>query len=288
MRRTGLSSFVVALVSVLGTVAWSTAPASGSTTGAYVALGDSYAAGPIIPNQIASAGFCLRSDHNFAHVLAPAVAPSSFRDASCSGATTVNMTQSQSLAVGSNAPQFNRLTSDTTVVTLEIGGNDIGFSSIVKSCASLVPWGSPCKNKYIKNGVDTIATRITATAPKIAAAIDGIHSRSPHARVFVLGYPAILPDSGGGCWPAMPITSGDVPYLRSKHKQLNGMIASQAAAHGAKYVDVYTPSIGHDACSSWSSKWVEPIVPTHLAAPVHPNSRGEQGMANALKSAMGL
>ena len=57
------------------------------------------------------------------------------------------------------------------------------------------------------------------------------------------------------------------------------MLASQAAAHGATYVDVYTPSIGRDACRSSSVRWVEPIIPGNAAAPVHPNARGMAGMA---------
>jgi hypothetical protein len=172
-------------------------------------------------------------------------------------------------------------------VTLGIGGNDIGFSSIVQNCATVLPFGSPCKDQYVVNGDDRILDRINATAPKVASVLDGIHARSPQARVFVVGYPAILPNSGSGCWPTMPIAWNDVPYLRSKEKQLNSMLATQAAAHGASYVDVYTPSIGHDTCQSSSVRWVEPIVPTNAAAPVHPNARGERGMANAVVAAIG-
>jgi hypothetical protein len=106
--------------------------------------------------------------------------------------------------------------------------------------------------------------------------------------VFVLGYPAILPDTGIGCWPAMPIAWNDVSYLRSKEKQLNTMIKTQATGHGATYVDVYTPSIGKDSCASSSTRWVEPIVPVNAAAPVHPNARGERGMATVTRGVMGL
>lgn len=231
---------------------------------------------------------CLRSDHNYPHVIANATAPSSFRDASCSGATTYEMTHSQSAVGGTNAPQFDRLSTATTLVTLEIGGNDIGFASIVKSCATAWPFGSPCKDKYVRNGVDDIANRINATAPKIASVLDGIHARAPHARVLVLGYLAILPDGGSGCWPEMPLAWNDVPYLRPKEKQLNAMTANQAAAHGSTYVDVYGPSISHNACADDNAKWVEPIVPTHLAAPVHPNATGEHAMADITRAAAGL
>jgi hypothetical protein len=261
---------------------------AGASAGVYVALGDSYTAGPVIPNQIVSAVGCLRSDHNYPHLIASAIVPSAFRDASCSGAQTKNMTQSQSVTGGTNAPQFNRLSMNTALVTLQIGGNDIGFSDIVIHCVAVLPWGSPCKNKYVKNGVDAIANAINATAPRIGTVIDGIHARSPYARVFVLGYPAILPDTGGGCWPTMPFTSSDVSYLRSKEKQLNATIQWEAGTHHAIYVDVYTASIGHNACSGSNTRWVEPIVPGHLAAPVHPNATGMKGMAAVVRWAMGL
>jgi hypothetical protein len=262
--------------------------AHASTTGGYVALGDSYTSGPLIPTQIFSARGCLRSDHDYPHLVAAAWKPSSFKDVSCSGASTAEMTHSQSVLGGANAPEFNALSSSTALVTLQIGGNDIGFTSIVLHCISVVPWGTPCKNHYVHGSTDTIANNINATAPKLAAVIDGIHARAPHARVFVLGYPAILPNSGGGCWPKMPITSGDVSYLRAREKQLDLMIATQAVGHHATYVDTYNPSIGHDACSARDTRWIEPVVPTHLAAPVHPNATGEKGMAAATRSTVGL
>jgi hypothetical protein len=112
--------------------------------------------------------------------------------------------------------------------------------------------------------------------------LDAVHARSPQARVLVVGYPAIMPDTGSGCWPSMPIAFNDVAYLRAKEKELNAMLAAQAAAHGATYVDTYTPSIGHDVCTSSSVRWVEPIIPGNTAAPVHPNARGMAGMAAAV------
>ena len=121
----------------------------------------------------------------------------------------------------------------------------------------------------------------------MAAALGEARRRSPQARIFVLGYPAILPEVGPGCWPLLPIAPDDVPYLRDKEKELNTMLATRAAAAGATYVDVYTPSIGHDACQLPGVRWVEPLVPLSPAAPVHPNALGMQGMATVVAGAMG-
>jgi hypothetical protein len=113
-----------------------------------------------------------------------------------------------------------------------------------------------------------------------------VRARAPSAEVFVLGYPAILPDAGPGCWPVLPVTPGDVPYLRARHKQLNAVLAAVSADLGGRYVDVYAPSIGHDACQLPFVRWVEPAVPTSPAAPVHPNLLGMQSMAAVVEGAV--
>ncbi len=258
--------------------------AASATAASYVSLGDSYAAGPFIPNPVLPLG-CLKSDHNYPHLAAPGIGP--LKDPSCSGAKTDDMANPQNVDPdGPNPPQFNSLATGTEVVSLTIGGNDIGFSEIAQSCITLNPFSSPCRNKYASGGKDQIAERIAATAPKVAAVLQGIHARSPQARVYVLNYPAIFPETGNGCWPQMPVSFSDAPYLRAKEQELNAMIANQAAANGAKLVSWYAASIGHDACKSSSVRWVEPLVPNNPSAPIHPNLRGMEGAATVLVSAV--
>jgi lysophospholipase L1-like esterase len=251
----------------------------------YVALGDSYAAGPLIPNPLLPLG-CLKSSNNYAHQAAPGIGLS-LRDATCSGAKTNHMTEPQNVEPdGPNPPQFNSLNAETTVVTLTIGGNDIGFSQVAESCITINPFSHPCLDKYDAGGVDQLKARIEATAPKVAAVLQGIHSRAPAAKIYVLNYPAIFPETGFGCWPQMPIGFSDVPYLRSTEQRLNSMLATQAAANGAALVNWYNASIGHDACKGSSTRWVEPLVPGNAAAPIHPNITGMTGGANALLAAV--
>jgi lysophospholipase L1-like esterase len=273
---------LVVLVSLIGALS---VGAAGASAANWAGLGDSYAAGPLIPNQQLSPLGCLRSDHNFAHLAAAALGRS-LADASCSGAKTDDMTTPQDVTPGQNPPQFNALTTDTQIATLQIGGNDIGFTSILENCATANPFAHPCRDKYVVNGHDTLADKIAATAPKVATVLQGIHARSPGARVFVVNYAAILPETGSGCWPQVPIAFSDVPYLRSVEKNLNAMLAQQAAANGARIVDDYTASIGRDACRSSSTRWVEPLVPANAAAPFHPNARGEAGIAAEVVSAV--
>jgi hypothetical protein len=259
--------------------------ATGAQAANYVSLGDSYTAGPLIPNPVLPLG-CLKSSNNYPHLAAPSIGLP-LRDPSCSGAKTDHMTQPQNVDPdGPNPPQFNSLDAETTVVSITIGGNDIGFSEVAQSCITLNPFSTPCKDKYASGGKDQLAERIAATAPKVAAVLQGVHTRSPAAKIYVLNYPAIFPETGFGCWPQMPIGFGDVPYLRSTEQKLNSMLATQAAANGATLVNWYGASIGHDACKSSSVRWVEPLVPGEPAAPIHPNKAGMVGAKNVLVAAV--
>jgi hypothetical protein len=84
----------------------------------------------------------------------------------------------------------------------------------------------------------------------------------------------------------VPLTSGDVAYLNGVEKELDAMLRTEAAAHGATYIDTYAPSIGHDACKSLSVRYIEPVLPQSDAFSVHPNAKGMAFDAALLESAM--
>lgn len=249
----------------------------------YVALGDSYAAGPGIPTQVDFA--CARSDQNYPSLLA-AARNWQLTDVSCSGATTTALAGTQ----GSQPPQLDALGADTDVVTLTIGGNDHGFSSNLATCAGLTskdPTGNPCQAFFTSDGTDRLAQRVDDIAPRISAALDAVRQRAPHAKVLVVGYPDLFPDDGVGCTSsAVPLAAGDFAYLRDTEKKLNAMIAEQASANGARYVDTYTSTVGHDMCKPAGERWIEPLVAVAPAAPAHPNAQGQQAMAAAVERAL--
>jgi lysophospholipase L1-like esterase len=282
LATAALSAATAVLATALAVALPSPAQAA-APTGRYVALGDSFTSGPLIPSQVDLN--CVRSNRNYPSLVAARIGSSSFTDVSCGGATTADILNPGTGQLGVQVPpQINAVTAATALVTIGISGNDIGFSGIITTCAqdSLSnPFGSPCKNRYTAGGTDQLQARIAATAPKVANVLQAVRAAAPNARVVVVGYPAILPDTGSGCWPVVPIAFADVGYLRSTEKSLNTMLSSTAAGNGASYVDTYTPSIGHDACKSQSVRWVEGLFPGNPAAPFHPNAAGEQSMANA-------
>jgi lysophospholipase L1-like esterase len=253
----------------------------------YVALGDSFAAGPLIPIQEEPWG-CLKSTNNYPKLLAQRLRLA-LEDATCSGATTKDMTRSQGVSPRPNPPQFDRLDAKTGLVTLQIGGNDIGFSGIAETCVRASFEQTSCRSKYVnpETGADELRRRIDATAPKIAAVIQGIRERSPKADLYLLGYPGIfrMGDGPAAC-PEMGVGEEDAQYLRGVQEALNTMIATTAAASGADYVDVYGPSAGRTACDLPVLRWVEPLVPAHAAAPIHPNLNGMLGMSDEVELAV--
>ena len=283
MRRTKIA---VVLVTLLAALLGAAGVAQAQTPGRYVALGDSYSAGPLVPPQQGVPAGCLRSGSNFPSVVAAGIGAAEFVDVSCSGATTDDFTAAQGVALGSNPPQLDALTGAEDLVTLTIGGNDVGFADIIQRCALTSPtnlFGAACRASY----GTTLDERIAVAGEKVATALAAIAERSPDATVALVGYPALLPDEGPGCFPVVPFSAGDVAWLRGIEKDLNATLEARAAAAGVTYVDTYTPTIGHDMCQLPGTKWIEGLLPTAPAAPVHPNALGMQAMGAAVLDALG-
>ncbi|MFI1568628.1 SGNH/GDSL hydrolase family protein [Streptomyces sp. NPDC020490] len=267
-----------ALVLVLTAPAAAHGPGTGRGTH-YVSLGDSYTSGPLIPQQVDAN--CARSDHNYPSLVAAQRSVAVFEDVSCAGATTEEMWKPQ----GTNGPQLDAVRRDTDLVTVQIGGNDVGFGSIIATCAGLSATdltGDPCRRHYTSSGTDQLALAVLETAPKVARVLRAVHDRAPHARVLVVGYPDLLPDDGSGCYPTVPFAAKDFAYLKDTEKRLNLMLRLVAGLNRATYVDTYGPTVGHDMCKSPADRWIEPLRPTSPAAPAHPNAKGEEAMAQAV------
>ena len=86
-----LATAATVAIALIGVAVPTAAPAQEQVS-SYVALGDSFTAGPVIPNQLDDPIGCFRSDHNYPHLVAASLRPAKFADASCSGADTENMT----------------------------------------------------------------------------------------------------------------------------------------------------------------------------------------------------
>ena len=258
-----------------------TAAAASIKTSPYVALGDSYSSAAGVAPQVTGApATCSRSQLNYAQDIVARTQPAAFTDVTCSGAQTSDFFASQAPGV---APQLDAVGERTRLVTMTIGGNDESvfvnsfFGCVTVSVQSASIFGNPCQQKYGSTFTDLITTQ---TYPHLVQALSAVRAKAPRATVLILGYPRILPDAGvPACYGSMPISMGDVPWLVHQELVLNDAVRRAAAATGARYIDTYAASAGHDACQPVGTRWLEPAVAPVNAFPVHPNATGEAAMA---------
>jgi len=298
-RPARLLAVIAAPALALGLVAAPAASPAGAATRhyrEYVALGDSFSADVFTTLPPVTSGVpigCAQSRTDYPHQVAKALKVQTFRDATCGSATTEHMTKPQSVPLGNpNPPQFKRLTKRTDLVTLGIGGNDIGLVGIAESCLSLLPTRSAtsgCKATYTAGGVDKVTRAIAATAKKITKVVKGIRARSPKARIVLVNYLDAVPLDGSACWGLVaPITKTDMTWFAKKYQQMNAMIATVATRTHASLADTFTPTIGHDVCKGPGTRYVEGLVPLSvsnpllLAFPFHPNQAGANAQAKAV------
>jgi len=252
----------------------------------YVALGDSYsAASGVFPPDLSAPPECMRSVRNYPHVIAGAIA-AQLEDITCGAAETSHFFKSQYPGV---APQLEAVQPDTELVTMTIGGNDSGvFIDTIIACGtagvSTLGQGSPCKDRYGSSFEDTIET---TTYPSLVGTLEAVRARAPSAKVAILGYPWIMPATGG-CFDKMPVARGDVPYVRGIQSTLNDAIRRAATATGSTYVNLDVVSDGHDACQPLGVRWVEPVLQGTNPVIVHPNALGEREMASKTLTVLGL
>ncbi|WP_375490037.1 SGNH/GDSL hydrolase family protein [uncultured Jatrophihabitans sp.] len=277
-RLTKLAVTAASLAAVAG-VAFAATTASGATSAPlnYVGMGDSYsAASGNVPPDPSAAPQCLRSTVNYPHLIA-ATTGAKLTDVTCGGAQTKDYFSSQYQGL---APQLDALSSKTQLITMTIGGNDsnVFIDSIVEcgvAGATTAGQGSPCKDRYGSSFDNTINH---TTYPSLVKTLQAVHAKAPHARVAILGYLQILPKSGG-CYPQMPVASGDVPYLDDIQATLNSAVKRAAAATGTTYVDATKISQGHDACQAEGVRYVEPVIGGTNPVIVHPTALGESTLA---------
>ena len=279
MHRRTVATLVAAAVAAAAALATVTATATPSQARAslrYVALGDSYSAASGVLPPDPTSPFCARSTANYPHVIA-ARTGASLTDVTCGAAQTKDFTSSQYPGV---APQLDAVRKDTQLVTMTIGGNDSNvFISAIAECGaaglSTLGQGHPCQDRYGASFDRTIKQK---TYPALVSALKAVTAKAPHATVAILGYPWILPRTGG-CFDKMPVAKGDVPYLRDVQATLNDAVRRAAAATGATYVNFSRVSEGHDACQAVGVRWIEPVLQGTNPVVVHPNALGERHLA---------
>lgn len=227
-----------------------------------VGLGDSYAAGVGSRSYDPDSGACQRSSYGYAAQDAARIG-ANLTFVACSGATTANVM----------ADQIDSVEAGTDVVTLTVGGNDIGFVPVLTECAQPF-WSSNCNG-----AIDTAEAKIRDELPgALDTVYSEISSRAPDATVVVTGYPHLF--MGEDCNAATFFSPAEEERLNATADLLNATIRAEAEEHGFTFVDPTDAFIGHAVCDddAWINGFSNPVSDSY-----HPNAAGHTAYADLVE-----
>jgi lysophospholipase L1-like esterase len=233
----------------------------------YVALGDSFSAGPFIGTMRTDPEGCARSRDNYPAFLADWLDVASYTDVTCSAAVTADLYEPMRMFDGNlTRPQLDAVSADTDLVTLGIGGNDFSIYDSLIRCQE----GATCQVADLRADARKVAGRIERAVRRIQQA-------APDATIYVVGYPDILPTEG--TCRAVGVTADVLGPVTEVAGLLNDSLRTGADAAGASYIDMEAVSEGHDVCAKGRA-WVNgPRFRAGIAAPFHPKINGMRAVA---------
>jgi lysophospholipase L1-like esterase len=250
--RAILAGGFAAVLALLGSVlTLSPAHAAGPS---YVALGDSYSSGVGTRTYISDGTSCQRSTYAYPYLISQSRGYTlSFQ--ACSGAKVSDVT----------SKQLGALSSATAYVTMSVGGNDAGFSSVITECAQ-PGWMSNCDG-----AINTAQSYINNTLPgSLSTLYATIRSKAPNAKVVIVGYPRIFngEDCNAGTW----FSPTEETRLNQTADLLNSKLSAAASAKGFGFANPTTKFIGHAVCDDveWLNGLSNPVSESY-----HPNKLGQ-------------
>jgi lysophospholipase L1-like esterase len=244
-------------------------------SGRYVALGSSMAAGPGIRPTAPGAPFGSgRSARNYAHLVAERL-NLDLVDVTFSGATTANVLAERQRGA---RPQIEALNGSEELVTITIGGNDVGYvpllmAAMLPRVARLLPKISALLDRNERRqALDGVGASLRAVGT-------AVRQRAPQARVLFVDYLTLLPPAGVS---APPLSTEDADLGRHVGACLEDATSAAAEATGCEVVRAGQASRDHHGWSTepWAlgAGWPLPWLP----APFHPNAAGMRAVADLI------
>ncbi|MGC2568755.1 MAG: SGNH/GDSL hydrolase family protein, partial [Mycobacterium sp.] len=198
-------------------------------TGRYVALGSSMAAGPGIRPSAPGAPFGSgRSARNYAHLVAEQQ-HLNLVDVTFSGATTAHVLAERQRSA---PPQIEALDGSEELVTITIGGNDVGYVPLLMAASlpavarRLPLLGGRLHDLLDRDAREQALADIGDALQEVGTAV---RRRSPRARVIFVDYLTLLPIDG---IPAAPLSAEHTDLGRFVGAGLEEATAAAADATG--------------------------------------------------------
>ncbi|WP_067823738.1 SGNH/GDSL hydrolase family protein [Nocardia inohanensis] len=267
------------LTSFVPVVAAADPPGEGGT---YVALGSSYAAGPGLLPLIDTG--CMRSSADYAHRVADRYRME-LVDVTCSGATTSDiLSESQRTTGGGRVPpQIRAVTADTRLVTVTVGGNDLGYIGDLTtlSCLHAIGAGKLCGTARENSPT---AADFDAVEHSLAEVVTAVRALAPNATVVLVDYLPVLDPDGATC-AAVPLSAAEAIAFERTY---NGLVEATARAAAATGAELARAGTDHAACSAqpWVSGFELPNPLTGKGIPYHPTDAGMAAVADSVAAAL--
>jgi len=236
----------------------------------YVALGDSYASGHGASTTYDD-NACKRSPSAYPNIVFPKYRaveqPSGFTSlvsVACTGATIPDVV----------AKQLPQVSSHVRLVTLTVGGNDLGFAGVATTC--VLQSSADCTS-----ALNDVAGKLDSIRQPLTDLLVAIKKQALTANVVVSGYPKIF--DTGACG-VLAVSEANRDRMRSLQDAMNQIIKEVAAGTSAQFADPDPLFEGHRVCDSdyWINEVGDAIVVRDPAAAYHPNQNGQAAMAEAI------
>lgn len=251
-----------------GLLVWAPHAAQAADEVNYVVLGDSYSTGVGAGDYDTNEASCKRSSNAYSQLWVKEFSTKPVADftfVACSGATTADVESQQ---LGSLGP-------DTTMVTMTIGGNDIGFTPTITECLLTATAGDEsCIASARAAGVQAAESM----PAKLDALYKKIKEKAPNSQVFVMGYPHIF--ELGDC-STSSLSGASREAINDATSALNNVTREAATANGFHFVDGERAFGGRGVCTTADGgAWLtDSSAGTDL---FHPNRDGQEAYAKAL------
>lgn len=285
----------------------SATPLEQATWGDYVALGDSYAsgegAGDYDPDTDYDRGDdwdwnnwgddernrCHRSGNAYSHLIQQEGTGIAFEGdftfAACSGATQGDLTDDNRSNDGED-PQLDDLDEDTSLVTMSIGGNDLGFASVVQDCIVNGQRGVPMTDTCQEKHADRIEQRLDTLHDELVETYRDMKNRAPNARIVIVGYPELFVEEPSDSIGNL-LFAEDQVWMNEQAGALNDMLRSAAKEAGVEFIDPTEAFRGHGIGSDdpWINDltWGGPGISLVDPGSFHPNAQGHDAIADLVE-----
>ena len=256
----------------------------------YVGLGDSFSSGEGAlkgGETFEDSNGCHRSPDAYAQVIRRTREEMVFFDfKACSGAKTQALFHTNE--DHHDEEEQAKWASGAGLVTLSIGGNDLGFVPVLKGCiASYVlqarlPLPAPCKivaGPIVESKLDQLENTLPGELEKLHKLM------AENGRLILVGYPQIFPATKPfpANLPCQLIHPSDISWMHSTVTQANQALLRIANRAGVEFVDPNADGAfdGRDVCEFGS--FFNGVRPLELVESFHPNEFGQEAMARAVE-----